>query len=77
MSDEAVAGADACLQIPMAGVEESLNLGTSTGIVLSYIGNQRHRFIYDHKKVRFSPKSAATEKMKSWHDFMRIPKNKE
>ena len=50
---------------------ESLNLGTSTGIVLSHIGQQRLRFVYAHKKVRFRSKGLGTLKMKSWQDFIR------
>lgn len=76
-SDEALEVADACIQIPMGGIVESLNLGTSTGIVLSFISNQRLRFIYENKKVRFKPKSLATSKMKSWHDFIGVEKNKQ
>ncbi len=44
ISDEAVSGADLVVQIPMAGIVESFNLGTSTGIVLSYIREQRINF---------------------------------
>lgn len=70
ISNEAVAAADMCIQIPMGGIVESLNLGTSTGIVLGYIGYQRLRFVYENKKVRFKPKSVAAGKMRSWHDFL-------
>ena len=37
ISEEAINGADMCIQVPMGGVVESINLGTSTGIILSYI----------------------------------------
>ncbi len=70
VSDTALEAADTCIQIPMGGIVESLNLGTSTGIVLSFISNQRLRFIYENKKVNFKPKSLAKSKMRSWHDFM-------
>ena len=69
ISDEAVDNANMCIQIPMGGVVESLNLGTSTGIVLSYIGYQRLKFVYTHNKVRFKPKGIASLKMRSWRDF--------
>ena len=69
ISDEAVDNANMCIQIPMGGVVESLNLGTSTGIVLSYIGYQRLKFVYTHNKVRIKPKGIASLKMRSWRDF--------
>lgn len=70
VSDEAVKSADVCIQIPMGGIVESLNLGTSTGIVLGYIGYQRLRFIFDHKKVKFKPTGLGKIKMRSWKDFL-------
>lgn len=36
---------------PMGGIVESLNLGTSTGIVLSYIREQRLKFL-ERKRAR-------------------------
>lgn len=69
ISNEAVNNADTCIQIPMGGIVESLNLGTSTGIVLSYIGYQRLKFVYAHNKVRFKPRGIANLKMRSWRDF--------
>ncbi len=59
-----------CIQIPMGGIVESLNLGTSTGIILSYIGYQRLKFVYEHNKVRFKPKSIAGSKIQSWEEFI-------
>ncbi len=70
ISDEVVNEADMCIQIPMGGIVESLNLGTSTGIILSYIGYQRLKFVYEHNKVRFKPKSIAGSKMQSWEQFI-------
>ena len=70
ISDEAVAQADMCIQIPMGGIVESLNLGTSTGIILSYISYQRLRFVYENRKVRFKSKGLAAPKMRSWEDFI-------
>ena len=69
ISDEAFNSADMCIRIPMGGIVESLNLGTSTGIILSYIGYQRLKFVYSHKKIRFKPKGIANLKMRSWRDF--------
>jgi tRNA (guanosine-2'-O-)-methyltransferase len=71
ISDEAVQAADMCIQIPMGGIVESLNLGTSTGIILSYIGYQRLRFIYDNHKASFKPKGIADQKMQSWEEFIK------
>lgn len=70
VSDEALENADMCIQIPMGGVVESLNLGTSTGIVLGYIGYQRLKFVFDHKKVKFKPVGLGKIKMRSWKDFL-------
>lgn len=72
VSGEAVNNADMCIQIPMGGIVESLNLGTSTGIILSYIGYQRLKFVYAHKKVQFKPKGIAGLKMRSWRDFLSL-----
>lgn len=69
VTDEAIKQADMCIQIPMGGIVESLNLGTSTGIVLSYISYQRLKYVYKHKKVRFKPKGLANIKMRSWKEF--------
>lgn len=73
ISNEAVNSADMCIQIPMGGIVESLNLGTSTGIILGYISYQRLKFVYTHNKVRFKPKGLAKLKMSSWKDFLNRP----
>ena len=70
VSDEAIKNADMCVQIPMGGIVESLNLGTSTGIILSYIGYKRLKFVYMHGKVSFKPKGKSRLKMRSWEDFL-------
>lgn len=44
ISDEAVAAADMCVAIPMFGMIESLNLGTSSGIVLYEVTKQRRAY---------------------------------
>lgn len=72
ISDEAINNADMCIQIPMGGIVESLNLGTSTGIILSYIGYQRLKFVYVHKKVKFKPRGLSILKMRSWRDFLAL-----
>jgi tRNA (guanosine-2'-O-)-methyltransferase len=71
ISDEATDEADMCIQIPMGGIVESLNLGTSTGIILSYISYQRLKFIYENNKATFKPKSIAASKMQSWEEFIK------
>lgn len=70
ISEDATEAADMCIQIPMGGIVESLNLGTSTGIILSYIGYQRLRFIFENDKARFKPKGIASKKMVSWEEFI-------
>lgn len=72
ISDEVVESADMCVQIPMGGIVESLNLGTSSGIILSYIGYQRLKFVYSHRKANFKPKGLSNIKMRSWKDFLGI-----
>ncbi len=57
ISKEAIDSADFCLQIPMGGIVESLNLGTSTGIIFSYIGNQRIKYVFEKGKVRAKTKT--------------------
>ena len=44
ISDRAVERADACISIPMFGMIESLNLGTSSGIVLYEVAKQRREY---------------------------------
>ena len=63
ISDEAINSADFCIQISMGGIVESLNLGTSTGIILSYVGHQRLKYVYEHGKVRFKPHGLAKLKL--------------
>ena len=70
ISDVAVKNADLCIQIPMGGIVESLNLGTSTGIILSYISYQRLEYVFANQKARFKPKGIAEQKMRSWHNFI-------
>ncbi|EER21179.1 MULTISPECIES: TrmH family RNA methyltransferase [spotted fever group] len=44
ISKTAVKRSSFCINIPMYGIIESLNLGTSSGIVLYEIAKQRHKF---------------------------------
>ncbi len=44
VSDLAIDNSNFCINIPMAGIIESLNLGTSTGIVLYEITRQRRNY---------------------------------
>lgn len=44
VSDIAIENSKACINIPMSGIIESLNLGTTTGIVLYEITRQRREF---------------------------------
>lgn len=44
ISDRAVERAELCVSIPMFGMIESLNLGTSSGIVLYEVGRQRRGY---------------------------------
>jgi tRNA (guanosine-2'-O-)-methyltransferase len=44
ISDKALEHSKACINIPMCGIIDNLNLGTSTGIVLYEITKQRREF---------------------------------
>ena len=44
ISDRAVERSDLCVCIPMFGMIESLNLGTSSGIVLYEVAKQRREY---------------------------------
>lgn len=52
ISDTAVSHSAACVQIEMYGIVESLNLATSTGIVLYEITKQRREYQKTHKGAR-------------------------
>jgi tRNA (guanosine-2'-O-)-methyltransferase len=52
ISDQAVERSAACIQIEMHGIIESLNLATSTGIVLYEITKQRRLYQSKHKSAR-------------------------
>ena len=50
ISDLAVQRSDMCVAIPMFGMIESLNLGTSSGIVLYEITTQRRKYQSEYRK---------------------------
>lgn len=52
ISDLAVESCKACVQIQMAGIIESMNLATSTGIVLYEITKQRREYQTENKRGR-------------------------
>lgn len=74
ISDEAIENSDMCIQIPMAGIVESLNLGTSTGIVLSYIREKRLKQVFKKKKVKIKPKGLKKLLTSSWEKFSKPTK---
>ena len=60
ISDAAVERSEVCVSAPMFGMIESLNLGTSSGIVLYEIAKQRREYrsryrLRDHRGVRADP----------------------
>ncbi|AIM60334.1 RNA methyltransferase [Cellulophaga lytica] len=52
ISELAVENSEACVQIEMFGIIESLNLGTSSGIVLYEIAKQRRKYQNENKRGR-------------------------
>lgn len=50
ISETAVDRSDACVSIPMFGMIESLNLGTSSGIVLYEVAKQRREYQSKYRK---------------------------
>jgi tRNA (guanosine-2'-O-)-methyltransferase len=50
ISEEAAAASEMCICIPMFGMIESLNLGTSSGIVLYEVTKQRREYQSKYKK---------------------------
>jgi tRNA (guanosine-2'-O-)-methyltransferase len=60
ISDRAVQRSETCVSIPMFGMIESLNLGTSSGIVLYEVTKQRREYqsryrFRDHRGERAAP----------------------
>lgn len=56
ISAEAVDKSEFCVSIPMFGMIESLNLGTTTGIVLYEITKQRRAYQQKYKRANRGPK---------------------
>lgn len=50
ITDEAAEASELCISIPMFGMIESLNLGTSSGIVLYEVTKQRREYASKYKK---------------------------
>ena len=44
LSEEALKACDFCIQIPMYGIIESMNISSSASIVLNHIVERRHEF---------------------------------
>ncbi len=62
ISDEAVDAAEMCVSIPMFGMIESLNLGTTSGIVLYEVTKQRRDYQRKYKRAnKKRPKPVARE----------------
>ena len=60
ISDEVVERSEFCVSIPMFGIIESLNLGTTTGIVLYEITKQRRAYQEKYKRAIRNPRKAAS-----------------
>lgn len=58
ISNDAVRRCELCINIPMFGIIESLNLGTSSGIVLYEITKQRREYQFKLKKKIAARKEA-------------------
>ena len=59
ISDLAVARSEMCIAIPMFGMIESLNLGTSSGIVLYEVTKQRREYQSQYRRSRFKGRRAS------------------
>lgn len=57
ISNTALERSNLCISIPMYGIIESLNLGTSSGIVLYEITKQRREFQFNLKKKIDAPQA--------------------
>ncbi len=60
ISQLAVDRSECCISIPMFGIIESLNLGTTTGIVLYEVTKQRRAYQEKYKRAIRNPRKAAT-----------------
>ena len=60
VSDIAIEHSEFCVTIPMFGMIESLNLGTTSGIVLYEITKQRREYQEKYKRASRGPKGRGT-----------------
>lgn len=58
ISEEAVGRSEMCVAIPMFGMIESLNLGTSSGIVLYEVTKQRREYQSQYRSANRRRKRA-------------------
>lgn len=61
VSDLAIEHSEFCITIPMFGIIESLNLGTTSGIVLYEVTKQRREYQEKYKRASRGPKSRGTK----------------
>ena len=59
ISETAIDRSEMCVAIPMFGIIESLNLGTSSGIVLYEVARQRRAYQSQYKRARGKGKRAS------------------
>ncbi len=60
VSELAIARSEFCVTIPMFGMIESMNLGTTSGIVLYEITKQRREYQEKYQRASRGPKSRGT-----------------
>ncbi|MBT8476109.1 MAG: rRNA methyltransferase, partial [Alphaproteobacteria bacterium] len=58
ISETAVNRSEMCVAVPMFGMIESLNLGTSSGIVLYEVAKQRREYQSQYRRARRKGKRA-------------------
>ena len=61
ISDIALEGSELCVSIPMYGMIESLNLGTTSGIVLYEVAKQRRAYQKEYKRANRKRKKPASD----------------
>jgi tRNA (guanosine-2'-O-)-methyltransferase len=62
ISDTAVERSACCISIPMFGIIESLNLGTTTGIVLYEVTKQRRAYQEKYKRAIRNPRKGSASR---------------
>lgn len=62
ISDMAVDRSECCISIPMFGMIESLNLGTTTGIVMYEVTKQRRAYQEKYKRAIRNPRKGVNSK---------------